>query len=182
MQDPRTGDDDVDKFHQEFWDALDQRLHNLVSSAASLVDHTRPLVDFYEYEPAFREEFKTRNETVAQSPRASFLRRLRNYLLHYGMAPLMETMRLETTTAEEWDHLRVQLSGDGLLGWDGWNRTQRAFISSFEGGPPLREICHAYADDMRELYAWLFEQFPRLHVPGEVPRHLREGRADWIQY
>jgi hypothetical protein len=78
MQDPRTGDDDVDKFHQEFWNVLDQRLHNLVSSAASLVDHTRPLVGFYQYEPAFREEFKTRNETVAQSPRASFLRRLRN--------------------------------------------------------------------------------------------------------
>lgn len=182
MQDSGTGDDEVDKFHQEFWDAVDQRLHNLVSSAVSLVDHTRPLVDFYEYEPGFREEFKTRNEIVARSPRASFLRRLRNYLLHYGMAPLVRTMRLETTTAEEWDHLMVQLSGDGLLGWDGWNRTQREFISSFEGGPPLREICRAHADDMRALYAWLFGQFQRLHVPGEVPRHLREGRADWIRY
>jgi hypothetical protein len=182
MQEPSAGDQELTEFHREFWQALDQRLHNLLSSATSVIDHTRPLVAFYEHEPDFQAEFQDRNGRVASSPRATFLRRLRNYLLHYGVAPLMQTLRLGPTTAQEWDHLRVQLSGIRLLVWDGWNREQREFIGSFDNGPPLREICVQYAEDMRELYMWLFEQHARLHVPGVPPRHLTEGRADRVEF
>ena len=44
MQDPGTVQPNIDEFHQEFWAALDQRLHNLVAATVSLIDHTRPLV------------------------------------------------------------------------------------------------------------------------------------------
>lgn len=182
MQDPGSGDEDLDQFHREFWEALDQRLHNLVSSAVSLVDHTRPLVGFYEHEPAFQDAFTAKNDLVAKSPRASFLRRLRNYLLHYGMAPVMQTMSLGPTTVGEWDHLRIQLSAEALLSWSGWNAVQREYLGTFDGGPPLREECVAYAEDMRDLYTWLFQQFRTLHVPGVPPPHLTEGRADWVRY
>lgn len=182
MQDFGSGDEELDRFHREFWKTLDQRLHNLVSSAFSIVDHTRPLVTFYEDEPAFQDEFKAKNDVVARSPRASFLRRLRNYLLHYGVAPLMQTMSLGPTTSAEWDHLQIKLSARGLLAWSGWNQVQRQFLESFDGGPPLREVCVAYADDMRDLYTWLFQQHPALHVPAVPPPHLTEGRADWVRY
>ncbi len=181
-QDTGAGDEELDRFHREFWDALDQRLHNLVSSAVSLIDHTRPLVDFYEHEPTFQDEFRAKNEEVARSAHASFLRRLRNYLLHYGVAPLMQTIRLEATFTDQWDHLRIQLSANDLLAWSGWNQEQREFLESFDGGPPLRDVCVGYAEDMRNLYTWLFAQHSRLHVPGVPPRHLTEGRAVWVQY
>lgn len=182
MQDRQEGTEEERRARQAFWDELDQRLHNLLASAVSLVDHTRPLVDFYVYEPVFQQEFRSRNDAVAQSPRASFLRNLRNYLLHKGVAPLMQTMRLETTAADEWDHLRIQLSGDGLLRWPKWNAKQRGFIQSFDGGPPLRDVCVGYAEDMRDVYVWLFQQHAVLHPPGVVPQHLRTGRADHIVY
>lgn len=121
MQDPR-GSGDHAATHRAFWDELDQRLHNLLASAASLIDHTRPLVRFYEHEPDFQAEWETRNRAVAASPRASFIRTLRNYLVHKGPAPLMQTMRLgPPMAAEEWDHLRIQLAGAGLLQWSKWN-------------------------------------------------------------
>jgi hypothetical protein len=182
MQDPNHEDEDLREFHREFWAALDQRLHNLVAAAVSLIDHTRPLIDFYESDPAFQQEFTRRNAAVATSPRASFLRRLRNYLLHYGVAPMMQTMRLEATTTDQWDHLRVQLSAPTLLEWSGWSAKQREFIAGFDGGPPLRDVFVTYAEDMRDLYVWLFEQHSKLHVPGEPPPHLTEGKADWVQY
>lgn len=181
MQDPNHGDEDSGAFHRELWAALDQRLHNLVAAAVSLIDHTRPLIDFYENDSAFQHEFMERNAAVATSPRASFLRRLRNYLLHYGVAPMMQTMRLESTTTDQWDHLRVQLSAQELLKWSGWNEEQREFIAGFDGGPPLRDILVAYAEDMRDVYVWLFEQYQALHVPGEPPPHLTEGKAGWVK-
>ncbi|MEV5695764.1 hypothetical protein [Micromonospora globbae] len=168
----------AEAFRTEFWAQVDQRLHNMVSAAIALVDHTRPLVKFYEqYESDFTREFAARSQAVAQSPRAVFLRRLRNYLVHCGVAPTMQTMRLGEVAAEDWDHLRIQLSAAGLLRWDGWNGPSREFIESHDGGPALREVTQAYFDDMRKLYEWLFQQYAVLHVPGVPPKHL-QGAAE----
>jgi hypothetical protein len=180
MQAPRSGQVDVDEFHEEFWAALDQRLHNLVAAAVSLIDHTRPLIAFYEHEPAFRAEFERRNDAVRLSPRASFVRALRNYLVHYGVAPLMQTMTLRPTTSEDWDELRIKLSAQGLLRWEKWNQQQRAYLENFEDGPPLRDEFKAYVEDMRDVYNWLFQQHAKLHPPGEIPEHLKVGRANHV--
>jgi hypothetical protein len=170
-----TGIDDVEAapFRQEFWGRLDQRLHNMVSAAAGVVDHTRGLVAYYKHEPSFVAEWDERSQKVATSPRAQFLRRLRNYLLHYGMAPMMQSMQLgPPKPSEEWDDLTIQLSAEGLLRYSDWNAQHQEYIRSFEGGPPLRRITQEYADDMQALYSWLFAPYGVLHPPGVVPRHL----------
>lgn len=173
MESTGSGDEEAERFRQEFWGRLDQRLHNMVSAAVSVVDHTRPLVNFYRHDNDFQTAWEERNAAVATSPRARFLRRLRNYLLHYGMASTMQTMRLGAEKgAEDWDDLTIQLSAVGLLRYDGWNAGNRAFIQSFDGGPPLRQIAVEYAEDMAALYRWLFQQYPALHVAGVPPPHL----------
>ena len=174
MQDSDDGPiPDSSGFRTEFWAQLDQRLHNMVSGAISVVDQTRPLVKFYGHETAFVSDFTTRSKKVAESPRAVFLRRLRNYLLHYGVAPMMQTMNLAPTSGEDWDHLKVQLSGEALLAWDGWTTPSRAFIQDQDGGPHLRQVTVDYFEDMRSLYEWVFRQYSVLHVPGVPPAHLR---------
>jgi hypothetical protein len=173
MESTGSGDEEAEGFRQEFWGRLDQRLHNMVSAAVSVVDHTRPLVIFYCQDNDFQTAWEERNAAVATSPRALFLRRLRNYLLHYRMAPTMQTMRLGAAkAAEDWDDFTIQLSAVGLLRYDGWNAGHRAFIQSFDGGPPLRQIAVEYAEDMASLYRWLFQQYPALHVAGVPPPHL----------
>ncbi len=168
-----TGAEDGARFREEFWGQLDQRLHNMVSAAVGVVDHTRPLLAFYEHRPEFVAEWETRSGKVAKSSRAMFLRRLRNYLLHYGMAPIMQTMALgPPKDAKDWDALTIMLSAEGLLRYSGWNTSQRKYIRSFNGGPPLRQITQEHADDMTALYAWLFSQYPVLHAPGVPPPHL----------
>jgi hypothetical protein len=173
MQDSDGPMNDAEAFRGEFWAQVDQRLHNMVSAAITVVDHTRPLIKFYEeHESDFTREFTARSQTIAQSPRAAFLRRLRNYLVHYGVAPTMQTMRLDAVAGEDWDHLRIKLSAAGLLVWDGWTAPGREFIESHDGGPALREVTEAYFDDMHELYVWLLQQYTVLHVPGVPPKHL----------
>jgi len=41
--------------------------------------------------------------------------------------------------AKDWDDLTIRLSPDGLLRHLGWNGSNREYIQSFEGGPPLRQ-------------------------------------------
>lgn len=173
MESPGSDDEDGAKFREQFWGQLDQRLHNMVSSAIGVVDHTRPLVTFYDHEHDFVVEWERRSEKVAKSPHALFLRRLRNYLLHYGMAPVMQSMELgPPKSLAEWDNLTIKLSARGLLRYPDWNASHREYIRSFDEGPPLRQITQEYADDMTGLYKWLFEQFSVLHPPGVPPPHL----------
>lgn len=171
---------EAESFRDEFWPALDQRLHNLVASVTSLVDHTRPLVEFYSEEPDFQTEFRVLNAKVAEHPRSKFIRRLRNFLVHAGTAPLVSTMRLGGDASEP--HLQIKLSAEGLLRWSGFHGEARSFIVEHPDGLPLRRIVGEYVTDMVELYEWLLAQYPRLHQPGRPPHHLREGRAPEIRY
>lgn len=59
----------------EFYAQLDQHLHNMLSSATALVDHTRRLVHKYEGS-ALASEFERRNIVVKDSQVGNFLRRL----------------------------------------------------------------------------------------------------------
>jgi hypothetical protein len=67
-----------------YWEQLDQRLHNQLASAVSLVDHTRRLLTYYETDiPALVAEYNRQNTIVTEMNETAFLRDLRNYLLHY---------------------------------------------------------------------------------------------------
>jgi hypothetical protein len=75
-----------------YWDELDQRLHNQLASAVSLVDHQRRLLSYYEADfPALVAEYTSRNDGIIGMNEAAFLRDLRNYLLHYGAPPIIQT-------------------------------------------------------------------------------------------
>lgn len=172
IMDPRSCDEETIRFRQDFWAALDQRLHNMVSSAVTVVDHTRGLVRHYHRDNAFVAEWESRSREVATSPRAVFLRRLRNYLLHAGNAPILQTLDLNVSPSGSWNNFTIKLSADGLLNWPDWTAPARAYIESFDGGPALRLTTEGYRDDMIALYQWLTDQYPLLHPPGVPPPHL----------
>lgn len=162
---------------EEFWSSLDQRLHNMVSSAISLVDVTRPLVAYYAKFPhnaSFVAEYTERSKRVMELPVSAFLRRLRNYLLHCGTAPLAHTLHMGDPMGAEgvWDNFVIQFSSVGLLEWPDWTAPDRQYIESFDPGPPLRQLTEEYFNEMVQLHHWLAEQRQVLHVPGVPPPHL----------
>lgn len=142
--------------------ALDRHLHNMIASAVKLVDHTRVLLKNYP-ESAFAAEFARLNSAVADSQGTEFLRRLRNYLLHVGVAPISTTM---TWVPGQMD-LRIWLDSRALLEWPGWTAPARRFIETQEGdGVHIREVVENYAAAMEDLYRWVFDQFSGLHGSG----------------
>lgn len=158
-----------------FWEELDQRLHNQLASAASLVDHRRRLLKYYEADfPAFIAEHSKRNASVAEMQETAFLRDLRNYLLHYGSPPVIQALELGPTRVGGSGH-SVKLSASRLLEWSKWSAASRGYLASFgdREGPVLGRDVAAYANAMSGLFTWLSQQRQIVMNGGNVPDRLR---------
>jgi hypothetical protein len=159
-----------------FWQELDQRLHNQLASAVSLVDHTRRLLDYYATDfPTMVAEYKRRNEGVTEMSEAAFLRDLRNYLVHYGTAPVIQSLALGQINDVGMSGHSLKLSSKSLLEWGGWKARSRDYLSTFadRDGPVLGKDVAAYANVMSELFRWLFEQRPVVNSDANVPDRFR---------
>lgn len=146
----------------EFTARLDQRLHNAISSAITLVDHSRRVVDKYEGTEFYR-GFHSRNGRVKDDPRAKFIRRLRNYLLHYGNLPYIHNVTLPVRSEKEFSS-SVQLSTSVLLSWGGWCAGSRSFLQDAGETVDLGEIVRWYQQKTVDLYEWMLSQFNSLHA------------------
>lgn len=156
-----------------FWAELDQRLHNQLAGAVTLVDHTRRLTDYYaEDAPALVEEFERLNAEVVAMDETAFLRRLRNYLLHYGAAPVVQTQSLSISEGGMTGH-SIKLEAEHLLRWDGWSAQAKQYLANFpeRDGPVIGIVVVAYANAMSQMYSWLFKQ--RDEVMRTPPHRFR---------
>lgn len=138
-----------------FWGEVDQRLHNELASAVSLVDHTRRLLEYLGSDVSgIIAEYTERNLKIMAMNETKFLRKLRNYLLHYGTAPILQSLNLASG-----EH-SLKLNAASLLKWPEWNVQMRKYLSAFgdRDGPLLRQEVAVYATAMSDMYHWLFEQ------------------------
>lgn len=110
-----------------FWEELDQRLHNQLSSAISLVEHARRLLRYYEADfPAVVAEYTSRNDEILRKKEAAFLRDLRNYLLHYGAPPIIQTFE----SGQAGSRYLLKLSAEHLPKWKDWKAAPRGYLLS----------------------------------------------------
>jgi hypothetical protein len=143
--------------------AIDQRLHNMLAGATSLVDHARNHLRHYDGSD-FATQFEARNKEVAEAPTSVFLRRLRNFLVHVGHAPI--AMHAEFPTAQssfEGIQLEILLDSAALLEWDGWGPVGRAYVQGHPDGIPLATAVEEYRTAMLGLNDWVNNQYEALH-------------------
>jgi hypothetical protein len=146
----------------EYFAQLDQRLHNVLAAATSLVDHTRRLVAAYP-ETSFAAELARRNNIVRDDPASSFLRDLRNYLLHVGVAPFRHMVRFPDSGVDAPVVSEIYLDTAGLLSWSGWKAGSKEYLAGAGDSVRLIAAVNAYVEAMSGLYDWVFEQFEQLH-------------------
>lgn len=80
---------------------VDQRLHNHVASAATLVDHTRRMLTKYE-DTRFFDAFEARRSSISNSRVARFIKDLRNYSLHRELPFVGNTVTIGRTSEGSW--------------------------------------------------------------------------------
>lgn len=154
-----------------FWEELDQRLHNQIASAVTLVDHARRLREYYEADiPTLVAEYNSRNASITGMNETAFLRDLRNYLLHYGVAPIIQSLDLGPAHGH---HLK--LSAARLLEWPKWSARSHAYLSTFadSDGPVLGRDVAAYANAMSGLFTWLLQQRQVVHNDPNILNRFR---------
>jgi hypothetical protein len=147
-----------------FFARLDQRLHNVVAAAVSLVDHTFVLRDHYP-DSEFAKSFEDRNRKVADAPEAAFIRKLRNYLLHNGQVHFDSSLQIGPgdNGSDKMD-LTLRINSSALLvDRADWNLASRTFIEGQPEGIDLGSVVNTYFAAMQDLYAWTFEQYEVLH-------------------
>jgi hypothetical protein len=149
-----------DAIRQEYGAQLDQRLHNFVSAALALVDHSRNLVRHYPTSP-FEDEYEKRKTDFANAPAVAFVKDLRNYLLHANQAPFMFTLDIDFVAHIE--ATKTQLTCSQLLEWHNWKAQARSYIN--QAGPAIliADATDEYATLVQSFYEWLFPQFKLLH-------------------
>ena len=146
-----------------FFAELDQRLHNMVASAVSLVDHTRVLRKHYP-STEFADMFEKENRKVADAPESAFIRKLRNYLLHNGHAPFTSSATLPVPGGpSNTIDMKLRLSSSALLAAYDWDLASRTFIENQPEDIDLMAVVTTYSSAMQALYGWTFDQYEVLH-------------------
>jgi hypothetical protein len=154
--------DDPERF-DEFLNEVDRLLHNFLSAAATLRDHTRNLWQEYPSgDTYFASEYvRRRDEAFKNSTSAQFVQNLRNYLVHRRL-PFIEgtitiQLPLELTTA------RMFLRRDELLAWRRWSPKARAYLRAAEEQIDLESVIAEYATAVHSFTKWFAEAWRAAH-------------------
>lgn len=141
-----------------FWGTFNQRLHNFLASAVSLIDHARRLTDYYQEDATdFVHQFQVRNQAVAELPEAQFLRELRNYMLHCSQPPLITHISFQVDEPHT-----IKFAARQLLEQQDrpWKSAVRKYLEAYPAndGPEILTDVQRYVEEMNSVFTWLFEQ------------------------
>lgn len=160
----RVGSDSPEK--AQFVAEFDQRLHNVIASASTVIDHAREMMTAYTGTP-FGEAFEARNAVVRDDGRAAFLRRLRNFLLHVrGVLPITNTFAMSAGQpgAAASVTSSVRLDTNTMLAWSGWTAPSRSYLLSAGKFIDLGEVLRWYHSATADLWVWANTAMHEHHV------------------
>ena len=154
-----------DKHHKVLRDVV-RRLHNVVAAVKTLVDHSRRIVNDLSVSDTFMEQYSLKVSESFGIPEHTFVQKLRNYVLHYNLPPIVDTVhwKVGDIPGQGTIEMGITLDGATLLKWDKWNRQERALIASWKDGKaPLIEIVESYSQTVESFYRWLFDALVKMY-------------------
>ncbi|MGB7858962.1 MAG: hypothetical protein WBM90_00510, partial [Acidimicrobiia bacterium] len=131
-----------------FLDLVDLALHNYIASVVALADHTSKVADRVlqgESHSLYRGEY---NRRFREDPRSSFVRGLRNYLLHRALPITSGSFHFEKDGP--FSHA-IMLSVEALADDDGWNPKALDFMDEAGEGLDIYETLLAHYNDTRSF-------------------------------
>jgi hypothetical protein len=123
----------------KFRATLDQKLHNYLASAFTLVDHVRRIVEARNDEPV--EKMLAAKPALLANPEVAFMQDLRNFTLHRTLP--VTSSRVNVTApnqAEMTMESIIELSVPSLLEWKKWTSASKAFLAAHDDAVNLRPV------------------------------------------
>lgn len=139
---------------------LDRRVHNFVSSALSLVAHTRALMRrTYSGTELLATYERQVTATFAESPVVQFVHGLRNYVLHVELpdSSMFLNFTSDPDAADGSGTIETGVHYDTapLLQWDGWNSIARVYLEQTGEHLDLHEVAQEYVTIVDQFHGWL---------------------------
>lgn len=163
---------------------LNRHVHNFVSSALTLVEHTRIHMRKHYGGTDFMATYDAQVVAMfAQSPIAQFVQGLRNYMLHRGLPNSQMFMTFTatpgTTDGSGTTTTGITISIDSLLEWDGWRPSARTYLERAGVDLDVQEFAQEYLALVGQFQEWLeasiadyhrreLEELNELHMSLEV--------------
>jgi hypothetical protein len=136
-------------------------LHNFLSGAFTLVDHTRILVrETYTDHPFGTEYQKRVEEEFTKSDIAGFVKGMRNWMVHRGIVPV----RMQATLgAEQKLVASIVLDLEELRSWERWDPRALRYLSGVTVPLRLQDVVRSYYDRVERFYSWLGGRMGQIH-------------------
>lgn len=139
---------------------LNRHVHNFVSSALALVEHTRVFMrNHYAGTDLMATYEKQVAATFMQSPVAQFIQGLRNYMLHRGLPKSSMFMKFTSnpgaTDGSGKAETGVHYDAASLLDWDGWKPMARTYLAQVGKKLDLHEVAQDYLTLVNQFHVWL---------------------------
>jgi hypothetical protein len=183
--------------------ALDQvfeevlrRLHNFVSSALTLVDHTRVLYqELYSDTDSFQDYQVEVDRRFVTDPLIQFVQKLRHLAQHVRLPDI--SLQLKAGRDVPLTRSLLLRKGDLLL-FSGWNAPAKKYLEAAADTIDLKTLVESYTAAIRAFYRWMEERQLTIHaadiaevaakkaearlvLSGEVPGLLDSGLSIWAQ-
>jgi len=142
---------------------ISRLLHNFVTAAKSLVEHTRNFMRSNYASTDFFEEYQARvDRYFAYDPLIQFVQDLRNYMLHKSLTAA--SLILKTGDGRLAEKSYVALAPNKLREWDKWTAEARPYLDGLDDERSLEEVVDAYRDKVMKLWMWFGPRLGQEHL------------------
>jgi len=140
-------------------------LQNYLGGASSLIRHSSVFRDNLA-NSTFSEEYKEKLKKVEWQHCVIFVKKLRNYT-HHCKLPIIRAKfsvtRKDAHNSEFGKEIRVCLSKQDLLKWDGWCRTSKKYIETLGDDLDILRFIGEYNDVVLNFHRWIMRRIPELY-------------------
>lgn len=133
---------------QALYAELFRRLHNYVSSAVTLIDHTRNLTKGYEG-TATHAEYLERIALIRAAGLGPFVAKLRVFVVHVGVPAIGTQVQIDNGVGET---ITSFIDRDSALKWPDWSADARKFLENQPVHVSLRQVITDYGVLVEDLY------------------------------
>jgi hypothetical protein len=164
---------------------LNRHIHNFVSSALALVEHTRVFMREHYADTKMLESYETQVvATFAQSHMTQFIQGLRNYMVHKGLPNSSMYMKFipipEATGGMGVLETGIQYETASLLDWDRWNPMARKYLEQAEGHLDIHDFAQEYMELVNQFHGWLDDTLEEHHRPDLQELGRLQAESDLV--
>ncbi len=141
---------------------LIRHFHNYVTSAQTLVTHTRIMIRESYKNTEFINEYQTRIEkTFTNDPISVFVKDLRNYTLHHALPATFSQIQLSPNPQEITS--RALLIKESLLHGYRWEPASKEYLAVAPSEIDLLELIDKHHEKFATFYDWLLNRLNDIH-------------------